>query len=249
MSSIAASERPKVVWRPLALPSEHGGWGFLLEPVALGLLVAPSIGGLCIALGAVAAFLARHPLKLAIQDWLRHRRYPRSRACELLALGYAAAACAFLVMAPPRAVLALSAAIPLALAQFVYDARNRGRAFTPELLGVLAPGAIAGAIAVAAGRSLPFAATLWVLMALRAVPSIVYVRSALRGSSRKVMLGTHVAAVAIAALISPIAAVAMLLLLLRAIPSTARLAARTIGFREIAWGAATVVILAAGYLV
>ncbi|VAV92581.1 Putative membrane-spanning protein, partial [hydrothermal vent metagenome] len=27
--------------RSIALPTEHGGWGFTLEPILLGLLVAP----------------------------------------------------------------------------------------------------------------------------------------------------------------------------------------------------------------
>jgi YwiC-like protein len=248
VSSIAVSERPRVSLRPLALPAEHGGWGFLLEPIVLGLIVAPSSGGVLIATGAVAAFLARHPLKLAAQDWLRHKRYPRTRACALLALGYGALAVACFAAAPWHAVAALAAALPFALAQFVYDARNRGRAFTPELFGVIAPGAIAGAIAIAAGRPVAFAATLWLLMALRAVPSILYVRSALRGSSRAAMISAHVVAIAIAAFISPVAGVAMVLLLVRAIPSTSGVAARMIGMRELAWGALTVGLLAFGFL-
>lgn len=248
MSSIAVSERPRVILRPLALPSEHGGWGFLLEPIVLGLIVVPSIGGAFIAAGAVAAFLARHPLKLAAQDLLRHRRYPRTRACELLALSYLAVAAVFFAFAPMRALIALATAIPFALAQFVYDARNRGRALTPELFGVLAPGAIAGAMAIAAGTPIAFAATLWLLIALRAVPSILYVRSSLRGFSRAAMLGAHAVAVAVAALISTIAAGAMLVLLVRAIPSTKGLAARTIGFREIGWGTLTVGLLALSFI-
>jgi hypothetical protein len=31
--------------RLVALPAEHGGWGLLLEPIALGLAVAPSLAG------------------------------------------------------------------------------------------------------------------------------------------------------------------------------------------------------------
>ena len=32
--------------RTVALPVEHGGWGISLEPVVLGLLVAPSASGI-----------------------------------------------------------------------------------------------------------------------------------------------------------------------------------------------------------
>jgi hypothetical protein len=49
-------------WRAVVIPSEHGGWGLTLEPVVLGLLVAPSIAGLAIGVAAFLAFLVRTPL-------------------------------------------------------------------------------------------------------------------------------------------------------------------------------------------
>jgi hypothetical protein len=42
-----------VALRPLALPSEHGGWGILLEPIAIGLLVAGSWSGVLVGAAAV----------------------------------------------------------------------------------------------------------------------------------------------------------------------------------------------------
>jgi hypothetical protein len=240
VSSIALEGRPHTIsWRPLALPAEHGGWSFLLEPILLGLIIAPSWGGAAIGAGAVAAFLARHPLKLATQDYLRGKRYPRTRACLTLASLYGAAACAFLAFAPLNSLLLLAAAIPFAAVQFAFDVRNRGRALAPELLGGLAPGAIAMAIT---GNPV-----LWLLVALRALPSILYVRATLRGGSRPVMLAAHAAAAAVAAIVRPVAAIAMTLLALRAFPRTAA-PAKTIGFREIAWGVVTVAIVGGAYI-
>ena len=245
MSSVATLERPRMLsLRPLALPAEHGGWGFLLEPILLGLLVAPSFGGLCIGAGAVAAFLARHPLKLAAQDLVRGKRYARTRACGWLAFAYASIAAGFFVLAPARAIIALGAAIPFALIQFAFDARNRSRALMPELIGVLAPGAIAASIAIAAGRTPAFAATLWLIVILRSIPSILYVRAALRGESRGLALGAHIAAAVAAFFVTPLAVIPMLVLLARAIAPTEGLAAKTIGLRELAWGGVTVVLLA-----
>ena len=83
---------PRVNLRPLALPVEHGGWGFVIEPAVLALLVVPSWPGVAIGVAVIAAFLARHPLRLAAGDWAHRRRYPRTIVCELLALGYGAAA-------------------------------------------------------------------------------------------------------------------------------------------------------------
>ena len=48
-SEAPAATRP--LWRSVAIPTEHGGWGLTLEPVVLGLAVAPSLAG--IALGAI----------------------------------------------------------------------------------------------------------------------------------------------------------------------------------------------------
>ncbi|MCB0162365.1 MAG: YwiC-like family protein, partial [Caldilineaceae bacterium] len=58
--------RPR--WRSIALPTEHGGWGFLLEPLLLGRLVAPSAAGLLLLVATVAAFLLRQPLKIVLVD-------------------------------------------------------------------------------------------------------------------------------------------------------------------------------------
>ncbi|MCZ7661545.1 MAG: YwiC-like family protein [Thermoleophilia bacterium] len=39
MCQIAMRERSRL--RDVVVPTEHGGWGFTLEPMLLGLLVAP----------------------------------------------------------------------------------------------------------------------------------------------------------------------------------------------------------------
>src|SRR5262245_2806677 len=77
----------RIQLKPLALPTEHGGWGLLAEPVALGLLAAPSMAALGVGWAAIAAFLAHQPLKLVLADWLRHGTSPRTP----WALGYAVA--------------------------------------------------------------------------------------------------------------------------------------------------------------
>ena len=81
-----------VALKPIVIPNEHGGWGFLLEPVILGLLVAPSWAGVLIAVAAVFGFLTRQPLKFAMQDAMRGKRYPRTRLCWISAASIAVAA-------------------------------------------------------------------------------------------------------------------------------------------------------------
>ncbi|NHZ70059.1 MAG: hypothetical protein GWP18_00280, partial [Proteobacteria bacterium] len=55
----------------MALPTEHGGWGFTLEPILLGLLVAPSASAWEISAAALGIFLARRPVKILSTDLVR----------------------------------------------------------------------------------------------------------------------------------------------------------------------------------
>jgi hypothetical protein len=255
VSSIAVLDRPRLALRPLALPTEHGGWGFLFEPIVLALLVAPSLGGALIGAGAIAVFLMRHPLKLAAQDRMRGKRYPRTGACETLALSYALVATAAFgaatYVAGGRPLIALGAALPFAALQFAHDARNRGRQIVAEVAGAIAPGSLAAAIALAAKWPEASSLALWALVAARAVPSILYVRSLLRGGRRSTVLLAHIGAAASAAglwaagLTPASGILAMLVLLSRA--RQVSLTARRIGMRELGYGALTVAVIAAGY--
>src|SRR5262245_56668038 len=117
----------KVAWKSVALPNEHGGWGMLAEPLLVGLVLAPSGAGACLLGASVAAFLARHPLKLALSDRHRGTRHPRTVAAERVAAAYAAVAMACaagaFALAGPRPFLPLLAVAPLALVQVWFDAR------------------------------------------------------------------------------------------------------------------------------
>jgi hypothetical protein len=88
-----------VPWKAVALPTEHGGWGLLGEPVVLGLVLAPSASGACLGLAALAGFLSRHPLRLVFMDRRRGVRYPRTALAERFFAGYALAALLLLAAA------------------------------------------------------------------------------------------------------------------------------------------------------
>jgi hypothetical protein len=170
--------------RLVIVPPEHGGWAFLLEPLALGLLVAPSISGVWLALAAAAVFMVRQPLKQALADRRGGKRYPRTALAERFAAGFALLALVALVPAvfaarapfwPP-----ILLAAPVALLQAYFDMRRRSRQVAAELAGALAIGAAGAAITLAGGFALPAALALWALLGLRAVASILYVRARLR---------------------------------------------------------------------
>jgi len=236
---------------PLALPVEHGGWGILLEPLALGLLVAPSRGGALIAVAAFFAFLARHPLKLAMQDAMRGHSFARTMWCWVFVAWYGVLGAYSLTFAVAQSSLRILAPMllvaPLAIVMLVYDAKRRGRSLLPEAAGAIAMASSAASIAIAAGQSYAFAFTLMAMMAMRSVPSIFYVRSLLGRTSATIVVALHALAFGFGAWVgTPGAVAAYLALFARAAWGLAHDAppAKIIGWREIAWGVVTIGLFA-----
>lgn len=252
--------------KALALPPEHGGWGFLIEPLFLGLMIAPTRAGAALALAALGGFLARHPLKLVVGDLLRGRVYPRTPWAAGLFLAYgapAALALGFAVAATPAPLwLPLAAAAGLALVQLSYDARNRGRELPAQILGSVAPGALASAIAVAGGWTLGSALALWLILAARAIASVLYVRARLRldrglpHDATPVRAGHLAALLAVGGLAAAgrapwLAVVAFGALLVRAARGLAEdrrpMRPRALGLQELAFGLLTALVVGLGY--
>jgi hypothetical protein len=164
----------------VALPTEHGGWSITLEPVVLGLLVAPTGAGFALGAAAFAAFLARTPLKVVLVDRWRGRRLERTRLARWVLL-VEMAALVFLVgiaVANTEAPFwwPLLLAAPLVVVELWHDMRSRSRRLVPELAGAVGIGSVAAAIALAGGESDGVAAALWVAMAARSIAAIPFVR-------------------------------------------------------------------------
>lgn len=259
MTTVPLTAPPVPSLRPIALPTEHGGWGFLFEPIVLSLLVAPSMTGLLIGLAFVFGFLVRQPLKFAMQDAFRRKRYPRTAWCWKFAAAYGAAAAvtlaAAVVLESPAILIPLGLVAPLAITQILYDASNRSRSLFAELCGAMAMTSSAAAIAIAGGmRIVPSFALAGVVVA-RLIPTIVYVRTLItrsRGKETSPMapLALHAAAVGAVAAFAPVAAtIAMIILFARAAWGLSHkpLPAKTIGWREITFGAMTVALAAVGF--
>jgi len=261
---------PAPSWKSVALPVEHGGWSFLVEPLILGLVIAPSFAGSCLAASAVAAFLARHPFKLVALDRRRGARYPRTRLAERFFAAYATIAAASFIFAfwlgGASILTPLAAAAPLALVALWHDLQGRGREALPEIAGALGLGASATAI-ILAGGGLPATAWLaWALGALRAATAILYVRARVRvdrgvdGQTRatfaRPVMVAHAGALLMAlvavsaAWLAPVAALAFLLLLIRAVhglaPGCAPIRAQVLGIQEVLVGVACLCLFVAG---
>jgi hypothetical protein len=264
-SSRSASHTVRL--RPIALPAEHGGWGFLLEPIALGLILVPSIPGLMLGLTVIGAYLIRQPMNITLVDRRRGKRYPRTSVAERFALLYAGTVVvglgAAVALAGPRPLLPLVLASPFMLVFLAHDVRRQGRSLAAELAGPVALSATAASIVLAGEWALAASLALWAILALRAVPAVLYVRSRLRLSRGRptsvwLPLGAHLLAIGLgvalvaADLLPWLAVLALAVLLARAAICLSALCQdvtpRIVGLTELGLGALTVLLVALGYI-
>jgi hypothetical protein len=251
--------------RLVALPAEHGGWGFVLEPVLLGSLVAWSPAALPLGLAALAIFLIHQPLKLALSDRRGGKRYPRTVWAErfVLLYGAVAGAGALLALLTARAPfwVPIVLAVPFALLQAYYDTLRQSRQAVAELAGAVALGAAAPAIALAGGWPLLPALGLWAVLAIRSVTSILYVRARLRLERHEAIRQAPVLWVQLGGLLMVLAPAAFGVVSWLAVVAVAVLAARAgwglspwrrparapiVGMQEIGFGLLTVLLVAWG---
>jgi hypothetical protein len=141
-------------------------------------------------------------------------------------------------------------ATPFAALQAWRDAKNHGRELLPEISGAVAMASTAAAIAIAGGAGAAVSYGVAGIMIARFVPAILYIRALLGRLPPWCAWTAHFAAVgAIASYARPLPIAAMVVLLLRAAWGLTHEPprAKTIGWREIAFGVVTVVLVAIGY--
>ena len=166
--------------RSVSVPAEHGGWGLTLEPALLGLLVAWSGAGACLALAALVGFVARTPLKLVLVDASRDRHLARTTlarrvvAVELLVLAALVAGAALLSHGPFWVPAVIAA--PLVAVELWFDMRSRSRRLVPELAGAIGISSVVTMIVLADGGDARLAWGLWLVLSARTVTSIPFVR-------------------------------------------------------------------------
>jgi hypothetical protein len=234
----------------------------------LGLLLAPSFRGAVIGFAALACFLTRHPLKLAIGDWLKGRQLPRTALATRFAFIYGVTAVLFLMIAfvgaPKDPFIPFLFAAPMVLVQLSYDAFGHSRKLLPEAAGAFGVGSIATAITLAAGWPTPEAFALWAIVASRHVPTILYLRKRLSARRQTqgglgialVMIVQFVALVVVVflareKLVPALAIVAFVFLAIRAVMGLLSLdttvSPKKLGIAEFALGAFTVLTVTVGH--
>lgn len=168
--------------RQIALPQDHGSWVFIASPLLIGLFAGRSFGPASAVLvaAAMAAFLIRQPVTMAIKVWSGRR--PRT---DLAAAGFWTAAYAAVLGLAIAALITLGAGFILLLALpaapifawhlLLVSRRAERRQLWVEVLGT---GALAlsapAAYWVGIGRYDPAGWLLWGLVWAQSAASIAY---------------------------------------------------------------------------
>lgn len=188
MSTAILSATPLPARRPgspgpaatVFLPKEHGSWSLALEPLALGLLVAPSWAGGALAGAVLAGFFARRPLKGAASPIHSARRQAARGALALWSALATVGLLELLVLAPWTALWPLLPVAGLGVLFLYCDAQDESREAAAELAGSAAFACLPAALASLAGWPPAAALALAVVALARSVPAVLTVRGYLR---------------------------------------------------------------------
>ena len=162
------------------LPKEHGSWSLAFEPLALGLLLAPSLAGVALLAAAAAGFFARRPLKAAFAPQFSEKRREAREALVMLSALVLAGGFELLVLGDPRALWPLLLAAPCGLLFAYFDGQGEGRAAAAEVAGSAAFAVLPAVFATLAGWSVGAALSLAALALVRSVPTVLTIRTFLR---------------------------------------------------------------------
>ena len=174
--------RPQIPTSRIILPTEHGSWSFLFEPIVVGCALAFSAAAPWIALIMIGAFFARQPLKTA---YVARKNPVVSGTATKFVIVFGALALAGAIGAALTAdgwwvFYPFAVAAPLAAQQAALDLSKKSRDILAELTGAVAISSSVAAIALAGGLGWPAAVALWAVFVGRFIPSILYVRNRLQ---------------------------------------------------------------------
>ncbi len=265
---MASKKNNNIRLRGIALPNEHGSWGFLFEPLVAAVAIAPTIQSFSVSILVIGVFLTRQPFKIRFSNWLESRDLPVNRFADKFIAAYGAlvaaglVACVFLL--PVESLWPFALVIPLGIYQVYCDVFRKSRQLLPEITGAVAISSSAAVITFAAGWTTAEAIALWGVLIARFATSILYVRNRLlleKGKKYKIVptISLHLFALAGVSFLafngfsSWLVAAAFVLLLIRASAGLSiyrkKTKAMVIGVWEVVYGLITVSAIIAGHYV
>ncbi len=172
--------------KQIAFPREHGSWGFVIEPLALTLLIAYSFHGLLIAVSAFFIFLSHQPIKIFFSG---SKITLQKKWTVIIALVYFAIAFAtivdvlltdtFLILVP------YIIAVCLMSIYLLLELKGFKRNLISELIAPVAISILVLSIALAANWNFQSIFAFWVLLLSRTVTTTFYIHEKLNMLKKK----------------------------------------------------------------
>lgn len=162
----------------VALPKEHGAYGFTLEPLLLALLAGFSWPGFLLACGSLLAFFAHQPIKILFNGnkTLRRPAYGFLLVYGLLTILFFSL---YLRQVPLQTAYPFLAALAVMLFYLALDLMKYSRVMVIQILAPAAIALIAVSIVLADNWSYLQAWGLWLILAARFIPTPFYIRTRL----------------------------------------------------------------------
>jgi hypothetical protein len=163
------------------LPAEHGSWFMLGFPLVLGLLLRPSLAGVCLSLAALAFFLSRPTLRRVLNG-----QKDEAQIRVLILLGGTAVALGFatLLLSDFRFLMPLALVLPLVLLALRADLERAVRSLAVEMVAQAAFAGLAAALLMAGGDTPISAGRAWFFVTLVGSANLAHVRRILGHAHR-----------------------------------------------------------------
>jgi hypothetical protein len=167
--------------RHIALPEEHGSWGFVLEPLVLALVIGYSQQGLFLASASFLLFLAHQPIRIILNK--KKILSLRKKAGGVLLI--------YLTLAVLLFGLVYQSAVHYLLYPFLlafllmggfllFELSGKARKITSEIIATVSIGFIAVSIVLLSGWSEVKGWAFFILLLNRAVPTVLFIHERIK---------------------------------------------------------------------
>lgn len=246
------------------LPSEHGSWGFVLEPLILTLMIAYSPAGFLLSITAFFLFLSHQPMKNIFKKY-KNKRLLNASLLFLIIYLLISFFCFSLVFSEIKfySLIFFGVAIVIMIFYFFLELLGKNRNLISEMIVPISISIIALSIYSIKTLQIEFIIAFFFVLLARSIPTIFYVHAKLLLIKKKkpknntsIISGNLFSIILFISAVlgySPyLAVVASLLLLIRKyiglFVSKDNIKIRTFGIWEFIYGGLFVVITAAGYI-
>ncbi|MCF6268550.1 MAG: YwiC-like family protein [Melioribacteraceae bacterium] len=162
----------------IALPKEHGAWGFVLEPLLLSLIVAFTLDGLLLALATFFMFLLNQPFKILTTKSVNKKFRTTAIALLIFYLSIAILLLVFpLLNTEFYLLLPFYTAVIILLVYKYFEFYNFSRNLFIELLPIFSMTLIATSIVMIDNSFTINPIVFGILLLSRAVPTVIYINA------------------------------------------------------------------------